>query len=272
MKKDVDCRVFEDQLDALAGGDLSEEGLRHLRLHAESCAECSILLRTQEHLAAPSLAELEKAVPGELVASIWPRVEAETGPSRVRGPVSREVLPRWYRILPARWAIPALAAAAVVLLLSTGFLMTELTATRARANRLAHQVQMMDLWRTEMENGRNLLERTSRLGNESRSRRRALDFALYGGDQVSVQTLVHLLRALPRDEVLFDARRLERARRLSGRPSRDVMELLDLLYSVVPDPRSLGEVRAGDLARWLVASDLPESLTLPKSPLKELFS
>jgi hypothetical protein len=274
VKKGVDCRVFEDQLEALVEGGLPEEGLRQLRLHAESCAECSLLLRTQEHLAAPSLAELEKAVPLDLLASVWPRVEKETSPSRVSGAVSREILPGWLRPMQGRWMIPALAAASLVLLLSTGFLVTELTATRARANRMAEQIQVLDLWRTEMANGRNLLERTALLGDESRSRsrRRALDFALYGGDRVSVQTLVQLLEALPRDEVLFDARRLNGARRLSGRPSPDTMELLDLLDSVVPEPGSLGEVTAGDLARWLAASDLPGSLVLPKSPLKELFS
>jgi hypothetical protein len=269
--KDLDCRVFEDQLDALVGGGLPDEGLRQLRLHAESCAECSLLLRTQEHLAAPSLAELEKAVPRELLASVWPGVAAETGLSEAPVPISGKLLSRWLRTLQAPWMLPALAAASLVLLLATGFLVAELTATRARANRLADEVQVLDLWRTEMENGRDLLERTARLGDAGRSRRRALDFALYGGDRVSVQTLIHLLDALPRDKILFDASRLGRDRRLSGRPSPDTMELLDLLDSVVPDLWSLGAVTAGDLAGWLAASDLPGSLVLPKSPLKELF-
>ena len=31
MKKDVDCLIFEDQLDALVDGGLPEEGLEQLR-------------------------------------------------------------------------------------------------------------------------------------------------------------------------------------------------------------------------------------------------
>ena len=63
MKKDVDCLVFEDQLDALVAGGLPVEGLEQLRLHAFSCPDCAMLLKVKEHLTRPSLEGLEAAVP-----------------------------------------------------------------------------------------------------------------------------------------------------------------------------------------------------------------
>ena len=68
--KNPDCDVFQDQLDALQASALPEEGMEQLRLHAESCGDCAVLLRLHEHLVTPSLAELEAAVPDELADEI----------------------------------------------------------------------------------------------------------------------------------------------------------------------------------------------------------
>lgn len=78
-EKSVDCRVFQDQLDAMVEGTLPLEGMRQMRLHAEGCPECAMELRVKEHLALPSLAELEKRVPDEMVTSMWGRVSSEVG-------------------------------------------------------------------------------------------------------------------------------------------------------------------------------------------------
>ena len=75
MKKEIDCQVFEDQLDALARGTLPEEGARQLRTHAESCPACAAQMAVQKHLASPSLEELEAAVPEGMLASLWPRIQ-----------------------------------------------------------------------------------------------------------------------------------------------------------------------------------------------------
>lgn len=121
MKKEIDCQVFEDQLDALLDGSLPDEGIGHLQLHALSCPDCAMLLRVHEHLALPSLEELEAATPEELVASMWSTVEAEVGPM-VEGVVKegkKEGLggvsagtPGVHRF---PWLVPTLAAASIVL-------------------------------------------------------------------------------------------------------------------------------------------------------------
>ena len=73
--KDIDCRIFEDQIDTLLDGTLSEEGLRQLRLHALACPACAAALEIHEHLARPSLAELEEEVPEHFLATLGSRVE-----------------------------------------------------------------------------------------------------------------------------------------------------------------------------------------------------
>ena len=77
MKKDVDCQVFEDQLDALVRAELPAEGMRQLRVHAGMCADCAMALKVQEHLLGPSLEELEARVPEELLGTVWPGVRRD---------------------------------------------------------------------------------------------------------------------------------------------------------------------------------------------------
>lgn len=86
----VDCRVFEDQLDALVRGTLPDEGRRHLLLHADACPDCAIQLRVQEHLVRPSLEELESRVPQAFLEGIWEDVRAGIQPSSDRPDVSAE--------------------------------------------------------------------------------------------------------------------------------------------------------------------------------------
>ena len=50
MNEKVDCRVFQDQLEALVNGDLGEEGAESLRGHALTCPDCSMLLKVHEHV------------------------------------------------------------------------------------------------------------------------------------------------------------------------------------------------------------------------------
>ena len=109
MNKDVDCRVFEDQLDGLISGELSEEGAHHLRRHALVCPDCAILLKVQEHLALPSLTELSADVPQEHLDSMWNRVQEDLAS---RDEENRRETPRRAR---HTWLIPTLAAASVAL-------------------------------------------------------------------------------------------------------------------------------------------------------------
>jgi hypothetical protein len=252
--KTIDCQVFEDQLDALVAGELPEEGRRHLHIHAASCPDCAMLLKVQDHLAEPSLEELEAAVPEELLDDLWDRVEVRTG-------------------TPGPRLVPLLAAASVVLLLSTGFLLAELRGAKAEARELAGQLDALQGWLAGFpDHGGDLVRRTAELPRAGSPRARALDYALTGQERVRISTLRDLLAGLPEGEVLFTRSRLAELQRFASRPSPEMREVLGVLDSVLPKTQEATEVRAGDLADWLRASGLPADLDVPKSPLIQLFS
>ena len=106
MKKEIDCQVFEDQLDALLDGSLPDEGIGQLQLHALSCPDCAMLLRVHEHLALPSLEELEAGVPEELLTSMWPRIEVEVRPQPKDGSAGVSSAKVSRVSIPARFARP----------------------------------------------------------------------------------------------------------------------------------------------------------------------
>lgn len=264
-KKDVDCLVFEDQLDALVEGSLPEDGLEQLRIHALSCPDCAILLKVKEHLALPSLEELETAVPQALLESIWPAVEnrVEHGPAQVE--TSRAPAPRF------SWLVPTLAAASVVLLLSTGFLLNDLRRTAARGNQLAHQVSELQKGLEELDARTEWVERTAQLAGRGGNRARALNFELLGRASISVGALIELLERYPPDMVLLDASQVRSLLVSTRRPSSELREILVLLDDILA-PRLEGEISAGDLAQWLSSADLPEDLSIPKASLLELLN
>jgi len=288
VTKDVDCRVFEDQLDALVARRLPEEGLRQLRLHARTCPDCAMLLRVQEHLAQPGLEDLEAAVPEEMVTSMWPTVEAAVGRgARPGAAVAREPAERAGQgasespvrpLTGGRWLMPALAAASVVLLLSTGFLAAELRSTRNQVRHMAEQADRLSVWVAAVGNGANLVERTAKLGEGRSGHRRALSLAFLGQDDIRLEALVSLLRNLPEDEVLFRTSQLRSLARTPAPPSPELREFLSLLERAAGEmgaagqTDAAGEVRAGDLAEWLATSGFPADLALPKSPIMEIFS
>jgi hypothetical protein len=265
--KDMDCELFQDQLDSLQSGTLQEEGLRQLRLHAASCPDCAMALKVAEHLVSPSLEELEARVPDDLLASVWAGVSAETsGSGATRPPWRRR------RARSQTWLVPALAAASVALLLSTGFLFLRLRSAESTGARLASEVA--DLQRDMAGFGARTewVQRTAQLAGSRRTQARALDFALLGQDTVTVQALLDLLEQLPPDLVLFDTSRVEGLLGAPVRPSPELREILMGMAGALPSPGHDGGVRAGELERWLAASGLPRDLSVPKAALLDLLS
>ena len=281
MKKEIDCQIFEDQLDELLNGSLPDEGMGQLQHHALSCPDCAMLLRVKEHLTLPPLEELEAAVPEDLLASVWGGVQAGIK-------AQPEVVPLGAPAgsstnapdVPAGtsgtrrfgWAIPALAAASIALLFSTGFLFSELRQTQVREQQLAQQVVAIDRWLVDLDGESGLFERTAALAGRGKHRGRALEHALAGQDQVELATLIEMLGDLPEGEILFNASQVDALKRVTSRPSPEMREILAILDEVLPGLERAGDVRAGDLAEWLAESELPTDLLLPKSPLIELFS
>jgi hypothetical protein len=271
-RKDVDCLIFEDQLDALVEGGLPDEGLKQLRIHALSCPDCSMLLKVKEHLALPSLEKLEEAVPVELMDTIWPRVEGEL---RGKDGIVESLRPVGIgapSTLRVPWLVPSLAAASVALLLSTGFLFNALRSTAARGEQLATQITELQQDFDELDARTEWVERTANLAGRGRNRARALSFQFAGQESISVKALVELLQRYPPETILLDASQMRSLIGTTRQPPQELKELLTLLSDALsyrPAPRA---VRVGDLAEWLTAADLPDDLALPKASLIELLS
>ena len=134
MREEIDCQVFEDQLEELVEGTLTEEGSEQLRFHAEVCPDCAAQLRVHGHLADPSLEKLEEEVPQHLVDSIWPRLRQEVSEGPSSGPRARPS--------PARrsWFVPAMAAASLALLFVSGVLYGQLRQSEERGRTLVRQL------------------------------------------------------------------------------------------------------------------------------------
>lgn len=266
MKKDVDCLIFEDQLDALVDGGLPDEGMDQLRLHALSCPDCSMLLKVKEHLALPSLEELEAAVPQELLDSMWPKVEEGLGGNPEEIQARPPSAPR------LTWLVPSLAAASVVLLLSTGFLFSALRRTAARGDELAYQVNELQQGLEVLDARTEWVERTAQLAGLRRSRVRALNFEMAGRESITVGALVELLERFPPETVLLDASQVRAMFGPTRRPPQELSEILALLDEAFSGQVEAQEVRAGELAAWLASADLPSDTVLPKASLIELLS
>ncbi|MBT8398106.1 MAG: hypothetical protein HKO65_01305 [Gemmatimonadetes bacterium] len=280
MKKNVDCRVFEDQLDALVDGRLTDDGVGQLRLHASSCEDCGMLLRLKEHMLAPSLGKLEAAVPDEMVASMWERVQAEVaslppalnlgstdGSDPSSGAAARPSAPT-----KPSWLIPTLAAASVALLFSTGFLFSELQRVQERGSQLSVQVESLKRDIEMLDSRTEWVERTAQLAGNRRNRLRALDRMLAGQEFVTVANLVELLELSPPDQVVFDTSKMESLLGGSPRLTPNLREVLSILDQGLRSLGPVGEVRAGDLAEWLTASGISQDLAFPKAQLKDLLS
>jgi len=257
VKKDIDCQVFEDQIDAYSRGALSDEGLEQLRLHAESCPECAMQLRVQEHLAIPSLEEVEAAVPEEVLAAVWPGIQGELAKRRSgsagRAP-SRTGLgwlrPNW---LHPAWLRPTLAAATVVWAIATGFLFSELKRMEAREEALVQRLAELDV-RSEA------VERTAGLAGRS-----PLIRALAREGSLSVAALRDRLRSLPGNTVVLDASELEDL--LANTPS-----LTPPVWRAAVAEYEGGEgIRVRDLLAILESSGVPSDMSVPTSRLIQVL-
>ncbi|MGW8266396.1 MAG: hypothetical protein ACWGSQ_08515 [Longimicrobiales bacterium] len=285
MKKDVDvdCQVFGDQLDGLVRGDLPHEGERQLRLHAEACPECAMQLRVQEHLVRPSLEELEAQVPEEFLVALWSRVEEDervgvAGATGGAGGSVPEISP-WPspggsgdrpgppaaagRRFPLGWVVPALAAATLVLLFSTGFLALELDRLRDREAVLAQQVAEQQRWLAELEVGPDAdpVARTAALAGRSPWLR-----ALSRQESITVQDLRLLLERMPGDRIILTRAQLEDALR-----SRTPLSM-PVLREVLAGIETRDGVRTRDLLQALAAVGLSPGTTVPTADLMSLLS
>lgn len=274
MSREVDCLVFEDQLDALAEGRLPEEGVRQLRLHADACPTCAMQLKVIEHLLGPSLEDLEARVPPGMVSSMWPGIQANL---RDRAQADSESFPGLLRsrLFGGRrrsekvsfgaphlgWAVPALAAAAVVLLMATGFLFAELHRVKAHEQALADQLTEQAGRLAELDARTEAVARTAELTG-----RTAWIRALSREERVSVAQLEHMLRSVPAGSTILDAARVETL--LASSSSWTPAGWKAALGALEGD----GDLTVGKLLRILASADLDPRTTVSTSRLVALLN
>ncbi len=251
MKKNIDCEVFQDQLDSLKQGRLGEDGMAQLQLHAEACVECDAILRMHEHLALPSLEDLEVEVPDVYVASMWDSVQAEIAIQEARH-ITR---PRGWG--SSRWLAPSLAAASVLLLVATGFLLGELGELRGREELLVQRI-------AEHEQRLASLEVTTSSVATGLVGRRAWERTLSRRESVSVAELISMLERLPPSTTIVDAARLESL--LAGAP----FWALAGRSTALDELRGADGVQVAELVRLLDALALDPELQIPVARLLAL--
>jgi hypothetical protein len=266
VNENVDCRVFEEQLDGLVAGELTDDGVRNLRAHALECPDCAMLLKVHEHLFLPSLEELATSVPQEHLDSMWSAVA--TGVKW--DPIAQRSAGRPKHRLG--WIIPALAAASVALLFSTGFLFSELRQSASRETALAERMGDLEQGLADLGARTDWIERTGRLASAGRRSARVVDFLLTGKESLTVADLQALLDRYPSDMIVLEASRVEDLTTSNTPPPPEFREVLSLIAEAHSDRGGHQGVRAGDLKEWLEESDLPPDLVLPKAHILELLS
>lgn len=258
MSRDVDCAVFEDQLDALVKGSLSHEARRLLVLHAGGCPACDMQLRVQRHLAGVSLGELEARVPEAVLAGMWDRVAGELK----RGPAGRR---------GRGWLVPILAAASLLLLFSSGFLYSELGRAQHREAILSQQVEEQQRWLAELEVSPTAdpVARTAALAGRNPWLR-----ALSRQESITVEDLRGLLERMPGDRTVMTEGQLDAALRSRFPLSPSFLgEVLARMDRGRPGRNGGGGgVRAGELLQALDGMDLSPDRSVPTSELMDLLS
>lgn len=281
MTGSIDCRIFADQLDALVRGALPEEGMRHLLLHAEACSGCATQMKIQEHLVHPSLHELEARVPETLVAGMWDAVRVglreqgnvkgleepkphardtireEDSSRRVGGPPLPPPAPPSFS-----WLVPTLAAATLILLMSTGFFYWESARLQDRATALARQVEDQQHWMAELElNASDPVARTAALAGRNPWAR-----ALSRQEEISLRNLRSLLARVPADRIILSQEQMEAV--LRNRPPL----ALPLLREALGRISGTNGVTAQELMAALDGLDVNPDTTVPTADLIALLS
>lgn len=269
--KPIDCQIFGDQLDALIQGDLPEEGMRQLRLHAGECPQCRMQLRVQEHLLEPSLGELEARVPDEMVMGMWGAVEAGVRSREGSGAGAKGPGPAVVREDPSsrhpfqgrgRWLVPTLAAATLALLFSTGFLYWQTARLQTRAQALAQQVEDQRYWLAELEvDGADPAARTAALAGRNPWSR-----ALSRQDEITLGNLRSLLARAPGDRVILSQSQLDEVLR-----SRVPLSP-PLLREALGGISGTDGVTARELLEALDGLGVSPDTTVPTEELMALFS
>jgi hypothetical protein len=198
MDEKMTCEEFQERLD---GHIASDEERRAIERHAAACPDCALLLAMNRHLNAETLSELEERVPDSLVDTMWQRVVGEIAARRA------ERLSPQRRFWPfQRIFVPAMAAAIVLLVFTSGYLLGELRHLRRSERQLAMELSLKDQRLEEMQHGMKTIqagrlpERVTLLG---------VRLGLPQQADFSASELISLLELLPRETTMLEAGKVE---------------------------------------------------------------
>jgi hypothetical protein len=253
-----ECERYQDTLDRLFEGTASEEDERRLRGHTRTCPDCAVLLDLHRRLRGPSLAELEAAVPEELVSGMWRQVDADVSRQEWREAGRRGRSSIW------RWVAAAQAAAVVILAAGAVYLFGEVETLKGREADLAERMSSQQQSLSELDQRTATGPRRSRNYTASADWERRLDAT---GD-VTVAEVTQYLRRLPADSPVLNAR--ETRRLLSSLPAG---------LPGAPSAAYLGDLsgitagdglQAGEALALIDALDLDPTYRLPSSRIMSL--
>ncbi|MBN1165203.1 MAG: zf-HC2 domain-containing protein [Candidatus Krumholzibacteriota bacterium] len=195
MSQEINCEDFQNLLDALSGEETSAENLSALERHAASCPQCALLLEMRRHLSLPRQDALLSGIPDEYAATMWSRVQEDIdrrGYSSAFAPFRPGA---WRRAL-----MPGLAAAALVMILTSLYLFLELGQVKKRERLLATRLERQELILRGLSRG---ISDAPSVGAP-----RGFPASLPGGGfltqgQLTVGELIAYLEKLPRETTLL---------------------------------------------------------------------
>jgi hypothetical protein len=256
VTKEIDCEIFQDQLDTLHEVTLPDEGKRQLRLHAEACPDCAMILKMHEHTTALSQVELEAAVPDELLASMVPRVQSAIGDRKVVSMNDRR------RRRAPGWLVPAMAAATVILAVGVGFLFAELRQLQGSERALAQQVVEQQRWLADLDVrlSSNEVVRTAALAG-----RTAWERALARRQNVTLTEIAEMLERVPTSTTVLSSSELEAL--VAGVPSRT----RDAWSEALSDVDARDGIQAGELLQLVRSLPVDPERTMPTARILGLL-
>ena len=258
MINNDDCDRYQDILDRLFEGSASEEDLRGLRAHADSCPDCAALLEIHRRLHGKPLAELEAAVPDRLVEGMWPRVEPEIMKREWRETSRPRRSPVW------SWVVAAQAAAIVLLAGGALYLFGELQSIKTREVKLTDWMSSQQYQLTELKGRVSYTPGGVEVGTTGTIPERRLESAA----DANVGEVTRYLRSLPDNTQVLDA---HDARRLLSNLAGDFPSVgSGTRTEALPAIDLRDGLQAGEALELLSALDLDPSLRLPTGSIESI--
>ncbi len=240
MSEKMTCEEFNSRLTEFAAGRLSGEDAAGMKAHLSSCAGCREILEIKKSLIFDPH-DLEEQVPEEVERALIAAVVSDVAAAREAGK------PRRSRAL--RYMMPAMAAAIVIFVFLTGFMLGEIRSLHKEAGELREDVAAMEMVLV----GRNL-------SSEGVIGGRTVFGRMSGGLQsasggMTIGEAAHFLKALPADTPVLSEEEAERLIAVNHRLRR--------LAGYIEEKPWEGGLTSGELLFVIIALDIDPDTRVP---------